>query len=228
MIIGNGMIANAFLSTRKEDDKNIIFASGVSNSNETIISNFNREEDLLRKTLSGLLYERLVYFSTCSIYDSSMANSLYVQHKMNMERIIRENSSNYIIIRLPQVVGKTNSPTIINYLYNAILSNEKIMVFSKSKRNLIDVELVAKITNHIIDNNILQCSTINIASDLYPSILEIISVLEKLMDKEAKLELLDRGNSYFIDIEPIRNILKSENIIFNDNYVFELIKKYYG
>ena len=34
MVIGNGMMANAF-AMRKNDEKHIIFASGVSNSTET-------------------------------------------------------------------------------------------------------------------------------------------------------------------------------------------------
>ena len=46
MIVGNGMMANAF-AMRKNDEKHIIFASGVSNSTETSWEAFLREERLL-------------------------------------------------------------------------------------------------------------------------------------------------------------------------------------
>ncbi|MEO7119531.1 MAG: hypothetical protein ABIY62_00460 [Ginsengibacter sp.] len=42
MVIGNGMIANRFISYKNNDDV-IIFASGVSNSKDTIEENFLRE-----------------------------------------------------------------------------------------------------------------------------------------------------------------------------------------
>jgi hypothetical protein len=46
MIIGNGIIANAVRSYDREDI--IFFASGVSNSLETRVSEFEREFSLLK------------------------------------------------------------------------------------------------------------------------------------------------------------------------------------
>jgi len=46
MIIGSGMLARDFKSY-EEDEHILIFASGVSNSNETRVSEFNREQELL-------------------------------------------------------------------------------------------------------------------------------------------------------------------------------------
>ncbi|MEJ2498930.1 MAG: hypothetical protein P8Y46_06430 [Sulfurovaceae bacterium] len=50
MIIGNGMLAHEF-SDYKDDNDIIIFASGVSNSGETRESEFEREKELLTKTI---------------------------------------------------------------------------------------------------------------------------------------------------------------------------------
>lgn len=47
MIIGKGLIANAFNNTYWHESQVIIFASGVSNSKETLISEFSREENML-------------------------------------------------------------------------------------------------------------------------------------------------------------------------------------
>jgi hypothetical protein len=53
MIIGNGSLANIFIEKFKDDENIIIFASGVSSSKETRESEFNREKELLLKTLYG-------------------------------------------------------------------------------------------------------------------------------------------------------------------------------
>ena len=45
MVVGNGMLARAFKSYQKQDNI-IIFASGISYSNETDSSSFVREKEL--------------------------------------------------------------------------------------------------------------------------------------------------------------------------------------
>ncbi len=49
MVVGHGMIGNGF-SHYKFNDEVIIFASGVSNSKDNSILNFERENDLLVAT----------------------------------------------------------------------------------------------------------------------------------------------------------------------------------
>ena len=66
MVVGNGMIANRFMSY-KDDDDVIIFASGVSNSKDIVEENFVREFQLLHQTVKNNADKTLVYFSTCSV-----------------------------------------------------------------------------------------------------------------------------------------------------------------
>ena len=87
MVVGNGMIANRFMDY-KDDDSIIIFASGVSNSKDTIEQNFLREFALLDKTIKSNADKVLVYFSTCSIEDEELQNAPYVIHKKNIEKFI--------------------------------------------------------------------------------------------------------------------------------------------
>ncbi|MGV6987523.1 NAD-dependent epimerase/dehydratase family protein [Testudinibacter sp. P80/BLE/0925] len=149
MIIGRGMLAKAFNSYVSTEDV-IIFASGVSNSNEENSSSFTRERELLRHTIRNNPASLIVYFSTCSIYDSTLQNSKYVLHKLLMELILQDECDRYLIFRLPQVAGRTKSPTIINFIYNKINNGEEFSVFSKSKRNIIDVDDVFKIVDYIL------------------------------------------------------------------------------
>ncbi len=93
MVIGNGMLAKEF--TNYTQDSNIlIFASGVSNSNETSFEAFQREEKLLLESIEKEKGKKLIYFSTCSMYDKYFKNNAYTEHKLNMEKKFK----NYIKI----------------------------------------------------------------------------------------------------------------------------------
>ena len=69
MIIGNGLIANVF-GDYKENDNYVIFASGVSDSTNMDESAFKREEQLLNEITTLYKEKIIIYFSTCSIYDT--------------------------------------------------------------------------------------------------------------------------------------------------------------
>ena len=106
MIIGNGDIASV-LPDRADL---IFFASGVSNSQETKESEYQREEDLLLKQDQR---EHIVYFSTLAIFYLDIR---YTKHKLKMENRVKNKFSVYTIIRLGNIVWGTNPHTLINYL----------------------------------------------------------------------------------------------------------------
>src|SRR5690554_2026187 len=139
MIVGNGLIANAFREYDRDDV--IFFASGVSNSLETDQAQFDREENLIRKTIEENPGKIFVYFSTCSIYDSSKNASFYVNHKLNMEHLVASDCEKYLIARVSNAVGKGGNPNLLmNYIYRSILNQTKITIHQNAKRNLIDIE----------------------------------------------------------------------------------------
>lgn len=90
MIIGHGIIAN----TLKDREDRVFFASGVSNSQETRESEYQREIDLLMKQDFD---KHIVYFSTLSIF---FTESRYTQHKKHMESLIKRHFKHYTILRL--------------------------------------------------------------------------------------------------------------------------------
>ena len=48
MVVGNGLLGMSFLlSSENDNESRVIFASGVSNSKETDIKEFNREKELI-------------------------------------------------------------------------------------------------------------------------------------------------------------------------------------
>ena len=118
-------------------ENTLIIASGVSNSKETRKSEFSREMNLIKNEISKHANSRVIYFSTCSV--CSGESSPYIQHKLNMERLVRDANDNCWIFRLPQVVGAVNNSTLVSYFFRAIKTGQMLTIQSQATRNLIDV-----------------------------------------------------------------------------------------
>ena len=198
MIVGNGLIANLF---KNDDRENVVFfASGVSNSLETEKSAFLREENLLRKHLTENPEKIFIYFSTCSIYDSSKNASLYVNHKLKMERLVEELAHKFVILRVSNAVGKGGNPNLLmNYLVNSVKEEKIINVHTLATRNLIDADDIKNITLELIDQGRFN-QIINVAYLENFSTSEILEILEKHFNKTAKTSLVKSGQSYLISI----------------------------
>jgi nucleoside-diphosphate-sugar epimerase len=226
MIIGSGMIANAFLTKTFLPGINI-FASGVSNSNEVDPAAFDRESKMLEVYLGES--NKLVYFSTCSVLDPELKNSKYVSHKLQMESLIEQKSKNYLILRLPQVVGFTkNSNTLTNFIYESMVKDKSINIWKYATRNLIDLDDVVSAVNYILENKFFENSVINLASPFLTSPIEIVKIFEKILNKNSQLNIEEKGGSYLIDISSVSQIYKDLNLVFNDQYLEKILYKYYG
>lgn len=226
MVVGSGLIANAFLEFDKNDI--IFFASGVSNSLETDIAQFQREENLVRKTIAENPDKIFVYFSTCSIYDSSKTTSPYVNHKLAMEQLVASETHHYLIARVSNAVGKGgNKNTLINFLVNSIQENKKIHTHIEASRNLIDVEDVVKIVLELIEKQKFN-KIVNVAYLSNYTIVEIIALIEVFLAKKADLDLVKAGQSYSIDIPEVKNYFKRKNLQDKEFYLSQILKKYYG
>ena len=225
MIVGSGMIAKTF-SDYGESENVLVYAKGVSNSQEKDENNFKRETEILKSILVSNPTKTIIYFSTCSVYDIESKNSKYVLHKLKMERLIQDSEVDYYIFRLPQVVGNTTSPTLINFLSTKILNGERFDVWKNSKRNLIDVDDVYKICSYLIKNDLLKNSIVNVATEQQVGIMEIIKKIELVLKKSAVYNVFEKGSSYSIDITAIDPYLKECNVDFTADYIENLLIKY--
>lgn len=222
MIIGKGLIASQFTDVDREDV--IFFASGVSNSSETCVNQFDREKKMIENTIQFNKDKLFIYFSTCSIYDSSKYNSPYVLHKLHMEEIIKEKSLKYLILRVSNAVGKGGNPNLLmNYLHSQIITSNELIVHKNATRNLIDVEDVKHITLKYINDKRWN-RIVNVAYKENYFIQEIISIFETVLHKESKSILENKGEHYSIDISELNYEFKSKNKI---AYLENLINKYY-
>lgn len=117
-IVGNGDIASA-LKDRKD---RLYFASGVSNSQEKRESQYTREKNLLLRQDRKL---HIVYFSSLAVF---YGDNRYVQHKRQMEDLIKQEFPHYTILRLGNITWGTNPHTIINFFRLRLKAGKPIKV----------------------------------------------------------------------------------------------------
>ncbi len=226
MIIGNGLIANLF---KNHDRENVVFfASGVSNSLEIRPEEFLREENLIKNTIAANKDKIFVYYSTCSIYDSSKTGSDYVLHKLKMEQIIKNSCDRFLILRVSNAVGKGgNANLLMNYIVNAVKNNETINVHTKATRNLIDVEDIKKITLDLLDKKDAN-KIINVAYINNYSIIEILEIIERFYNKKTNVNLTNTASGYNIDVADIGDYFTENNATDKEIYLSTILKRYYS
>lgn len=105
-IIGHGDLAGVL----PERDDLIFFASGVSDSQETRESEYERELNLL---LEQPQTTHIVYFSSLAVLSS---HTRYFIHKRTMEEVVKRRFKNYTIVRIGNIDWGRNPHTLINYL----------------------------------------------------------------------------------------------------------------
>jgi nucleoside-diphosphate-sugar epimerase len=227
MVIGNGMIAKRF-SSFAEDNRWLVFASGVSHSLAIRPEEFTRENKLLQETIENNPGKTLVYFSTCSIYDPSLHQSAYVLHKLKMEELITSTASSYLIFRVSNPVGKTNNHhTVLNFFVEHILHQTLFTVWKYASRNLIDIDDMYAICRHIMQEGGSLNKIVNVANPVNYAVISIIEAIEKHVDKKGHFVLAEKGNSPLIDTSEIQPVFSQLHIEFGRHYLPKLLQKYF-
>lgn len=228
MIIGNGLLARAFKPEMLARSRAIVYASGVSNSNESAPEPFLRERDMLEAALASSHGRRFVYFSTCSVTDADRLHTHYVQHKLAMEKMVRA-SAGHLILRLPQVVGFTENPnTLTNFLARTIRNGETFQVWSGALRCLIDVEHIALATSQLLDTNESLDTTADLAPPWTVTMPEVVAMLEKAIGLRANYVVVDRGGGSAPDSTLMCSVANAAGIDLSPGYPNRLIERYYG
>lgn len=225
MIIGTGLIANAFSEGNFDHTNFIIFASGVSNSKEERKEEYSRELSLLIDTLNDNQDKKLIYFSSCNI--ASANNSVYLQQKELIEEYIKRNVSNYLILRLPNVVGRsTNRFQLLNYFYFTLLEQKDLTAKVNYVRHLLDVNDLPKIMKLLTALQVKD-SILNVAFNNGTKIKGLIEILEEAVGLRFKnIEEDNSESDYLINNSTFLEYVKDSNQ-FNTKPE-DIIKKYYS
>jgi nucleoside-diphosphate-sugar epimerase len=227
MLVGKGLIAGSFL---KYADKNefLVFAAGVSNSKSCTQEDFKREKDSLSDAILANPYKKVVYFSSTSMHDPDLAQTPYILHKHDMESLVRKMASKYHVFRLSNLAGKSSHPhTLLNFFYNRITQGLPFELWKNSERNVIDVEDMSRIADHILRNGLFIDSAVNIANAKNYPVRYIVECIENYTGKEAIFSEKQKGDSFSIDISDIQPICRKLGIEFGQKYLPRLLEKYY-
>jgi nucleoside-diphosphate-sugar epimerase len=224
LVCGSGMIAKAFQNKQSELENVIIFAKGVSNSSEIRELEFSREICEIEKHI-GNKEKTLIYFSTCSINDGD-CNTPYKRHKKNIEKYIANNSQNYLIFRLPQVVGVSANNTILPKFIESTLNRTRIDIQSNARRYLIDVDDVVNSVIDIIKRKKYNNKIIEICSGYDVAALDLFIEVAKVLGHSAAYQMVSGGEVYHCQNFECKNLFKDKDFISNPLYWKSVVKKY--
>lgn len=221
-IIGNGMIAKSFKNFNLANT--CIFASGVADSTETDLLLYKKEFELLKRTVNQFPQFKFVYFSTLSIF--KFEYNEYVKHKLFIENYIKNNLDNYLILRLPNVVGQTkNQNQLLPFLFQKISSNSEIDVKDNTYRDLIDVEDLPKIVKFLIEKNIV--GKINISLNNKIAVTDIIDTLKDINHiYTTKINKININDTIYYTNDLLNYNFDFTQKSLNTNPI-NIIKKYY-
>jgi len=231
IIFGNGFIAKN-LKKLHLPNSFFIYAAGVSNSNVKQNKFYLREIRQFNNIKKKIDPKKMfVYISSLSVENKSLKNDKYVKNKLIIENIIKKEVKNYIIIRLPQVVGKNrNKHTITNFIYNTIKEGKKFYLWENSKRNLIDIDDVSKIIKKYLLGQPKINSIINIFNPNSITVKDLLKIFSKILSKKITLEVLKKKNKN-INLRLLKKDTflpkKYYENINNDYYIKKILVKYY-
>jgi nucleoside-diphosphate-sugar epimerase len=221
MVIGNGMIATAFRNAGDINQDLLVFASGVSNSQEQSSEAFEKERSLLRDSIARFPECKTVYFSSCSV---GFIDSPYYRHKAAMEELVMQEARRHLVCRLPQVVGATRNATLVNHVAKRIRSREPVSVFENAYRNLIGIDDVVRITLRLSK---LSNMKVQVTNGNMMTMESIVGAVSEALRIPALTEIGARETvSSVYDGSELKLILGADDPIYAENYVAGILLKY--
>tara|TARA_B110000967_G_scaffold197059_1_gene228360 strand:- start:4510 stop:5226 length:717 start_codon:yes stop_codon:yes gene_type:complete len=230
VVEGSGFLAKKFKKHSFFLNKQnvIIYAAGVSNSQEKNATELQREIRRF-KTFSKQNNKKIVYISTYSIFDKSRNRNKYIKNKVKIELLIKKNLPSYLIVRLPEIVGFNKNPnTLINFFYQKIINRKKFTVWSNTKRNLLDVDDAIKIIIYFIKIYENKNKTLNLLNKKFYKPLRIVRFLENMTNIKGDYKILKKKTSIFKITNSINSkIINKLKLKFDSFYLNKTLKKYY-
>ena len=230
-IIGKGFIAKNLLKINSIINQNgwIVYAAGISNSQTKSKKQFIKEIKLFKNFTKKNYKNKIMYISTADISNNLKNKTKYVKNKIKIEKIIKKNFNHFVILRIPQLIGKSNNKnTLINFFYNRIKEKKKIIVFKNVKRNILDIDDVIKMIQVLIMNKKVNKKTITLSNKNFIKPIEIIKILEKRLKKNANYILIKtKKQNWNLNFNQNIVYFRNAKINFGKDYLVKAVKKYY-
>lgn len=226
-IVGNGFIAKNFLKIQNKliKSKVILYAAGISDSKIINKKEFVKEFSRIRSCINRLDKKKLfIYISSFTVFDPTRNKSPYIKNKIKIEKYLKKKNIKYLIVRLPEVIGKSkNKKTLINFLFNKVKKGKKFKLWKNSLRNIVDINDCVKIVEKIIMSKYIKKKSINLISKHFYSVEEIVKIIEIKLKKKANYDFVffkkirfKKYKAYYIKNNFKKNL-----------YLKNIIKRYY-
>lgn len=219
MIVGSGLISSGFENVNLNNY--IIFASGVSDSNEIDYFKFKREKDLLIYYLENFKNKTLVYFN--SIVALNNIDTPYFNHKNELINLIKT-YDNYKIYNVPQVFGKNgNKNNLVNYFVHCLKNKQRIFIQKETYRSIIDIN---DLKNIVLKTLKTEYKILNLAYIEILTALEILEIISDVYNITPIFTEIESGYSICSENDEIINEVLEELNIEKHNYTKLVIEKY--
>jgi hypothetical protein len=220
-VLGKGLLGQAFCAAYPDSER-VIIAAGVSNSLETDLSEFRREETLVKKAIDT--GKELAYFSTCSLLGAKATP--YTEHKARMEELIGSNAVGFSIFRLPQVVGVVRNNTLVSFFIGKLVASDTLRIQESALRYLIAVEDVVRLAGSLWDSGLSRNKTVNIAPSHAISALLIARTLKAMLGSSSRIETIPGGDSYQAPTPELSALLEPSDPILSERYAESVLARY--
>lgn len=225
--------------TSEHHDYLIHFASSGSITNDAIV--YENRSQKFKQFLNKNKFKKVIYISSFSVYDEfgkENPKSNYGKFKLNEEQHVKENSEDYLIIRICNPFGITdfnkkiinNGSTLLWNLAKAKINNSVFNFFGNAYRDYIHITDIAKIIHSIYDIHsgikVVGSGTLVQTKEIIHSISskhEIIIEESHIDSNISKINISDQEYSY-LKMKKVKPEIIVDNIMKEFNSYLEIMK----
>ena len=187
-------------------------------------------------------FKSLILISTLSIYGKitkKILNENYKPYKINyygkskiqmenyLKKYAKKRSINYLILRLPAVIGNFRcKTTFMNRVFEKIYNNQDLFYENPNSftNNIIHTETLSKIIDSFFRNNNPKNKIFNLCSGKKERLRDIIQLIYKKFNSKSKIKSTTQNNSFLISTKKI--IANKIKIIDTKKTILKTIKFY--
>jgi nucleoside-diphosphate-sugar epimerase len=187
-------------------------------------------------------FKSLILISTLSVYGKitkKILNENYKPYKINyygkskiqmenyLKKYAKKRSINYLILRLPAVIGNFKcKTTFMNRVFEKIYNNQNLFYENPNSftNNIVHTETLSKIIDSFFRNNNPKNKIFNLCSGKKERLRDIIQLIYKKFNSKSKIKSTTQNNSFLISTKKL--IANKIKIIDTKKTILKTIKFY--
>jgi NDP-hexose 4-ketoreductase len=239
-VVGHGFLAHHLEPVARTHRDVLFFAAGVSRSTCRDDAAFARECALLSQSICTARENgwTMVYLSTISISRSDSPDGVdeeaapqprtpYGAHKRAMERMVREETDQHLILRLSNPVGAGQQPWQLVPSLAMQVAAGCVTVWNGAMRDIIDVHDVTALTGLLLAAGVTN-QIVNVASGASVSVDSLVDHLCTRLGRVAQRIYVAGDDVQRVCIDKLRGLVGDlSSFGFDGDYFRRVIDRYY-